>query len=251
MKKILLFLILAVVLAFVIGLAVVYKNIDGLAKEAILRYGPEITGTEVMVDSVSLDPMSGSATIQGLTVGNPSGYNAPHALRLTTLEIELEPDTLLEDTLVIRRLAIKEPVVTYEASVSGININRLRKDIQRRNSSGTTVKGEGGRKKKVIIDQLLITGGQVELIPLNMKNIEKSMAVSLPRIELKGIGREEGGATYEQAAAGVLQAVASNMSKVNDELFKGTLENIPKELPKYMGEKTKNAADAIKGIFGE
>ncbi len=64
-----------------------FASLDGLVKQAIERWGPEITGVTVKVDSVRIEVAEGRGTIRGLVVGSPKGFEAPQALKLGEMRL--------------------------------------------------------------------------------------------------------------------------------------------------------------------
>ncbi|HME70599.1 MAG TPA: hypothetical protein VKM54_12120, partial [Myxococcota bacterium] len=52
----------------------VYSSLDTIVQAAIERYGSELTGTAVHVESVDLALAKGGGTIRGLRIANPAGF---------------------------------------------------------------------------------------------------------------------------------------------------------------------------------
>ena len=75
--------VVAVLIVIVlIALWYVLGNLDRLVEAAIERVGPQVTGTSVLVSGVSISLKEGRGEISGLTIGNPDGFESPHALRI-------------------------------------------------------------------------------------------------------------------------------------------------------------------------
>lgn len=129
MKKFLIGIFVLLILAVVGAGAYVYYNGTTLIKQAILDYGPDMTGTTVTVDSVTLMPLTGKAGLAGLSVGTPRGYSAPYTFKANDISLSLKPKTLLDDVLVIDKVIIAAPSVVYEPKRKTSNIEALQKNI--------------------------------------------------------------------------------------------------------------------------
>jgi len=216
MKKIIIGVIAIVVLA-VVGIgAFIYVKSDALVKEAIEKYGTDVAGAKVSVSSVKLDIPNGKATISGLTVANPAGFNTPTAFKLGEITVALDPGSVSKNPIVIKQILVGAPEVTYELGGNGgSNIQAIQD-----HAKAYVAKASGGSSSepakpaddskpatKLIIDLLAITNGKVTLatpIP--------GIAAGAPLgdIRLTNIGKDSGGATSQQVAEQVLNAVTKS-----------------------------------------
>ncbi|MFZ9440988.1 MAG: hypothetical protein ACO260_11925 [Hylemonella sp.] len=87
MKKRLLILLLVLLAALAAAMWWLRGNLDGLIKDAIVRYGSEMTQAEVQVGSVELHIKQGQAVIRNLKIGNPAGFKTPYALEVGEIEM--------------------------------------------------------------------------------------------------------------------------------------------------------------------
>ena len=67
-----------------------FANLDGLVKAAIERVCSEVTATTVTVDSVKLAVTAGSGSVEGFTIGNPSGFTSKYAFHLDRIDLGLD-----------------------------------------------------------------------------------------------------------------------------------------------------------------
>src|SRR5690554_442333 len=94
--------------------------------------GSALTQTEVTVQAVRLSPLRGTATLEGLAVGNPPGFAAPHAFELDAITVDLALASVLADPLVIEAIDIAAPRVVCELDAEGrTNIELLRDAVER------------------------------------------------------------------------------------------------------------------------
>lgn len=170
------------------GLWWLFLSMDGLVKQAIERWGPEITGVPVKVASVRIEVAEGRGTIRGLVLGNPKGFQAPHALKLSEMRLALDPASVTKDVVVIRELQIVAPEVVYERGQGSDNMTVIQKNV------GAWVakvagapKKDAGPGKKFIIERATVRDGKARF--------GTTVATPMPDLHLRDIGKRTGGAT--------------------------------------------------------
>ncbi len=224
-----------VVLAAAVGGAVYWlsANIDGLVKNAIEDYGSAMTQAKVGVASVAIAAADGKGAIGGLSIGNPAGFKTAYALKVERIEVEIDPASVAKDTVVIRRIAVLAPSVIYEKGEAMTNFDAIQKNI------AAYLGPASGKKegKKLIVDQLVIRGAKAEASAAFMGG--KTVAVALPDIALKDIGRAKGGVSAGELGQEVAQAMKSRLTGAVsfDRLMKST------------GDALGKTGSAIKGLF--
>jgi len=104
------------VVVAVIGAGVFWLtgNIDGLIEKAIEKYGSAMTQAKVSVGAVKIAPADGKGIISDLVIGNPAGFKTAHAMKVSRIEVDIDITSLTKDVIVIRRIAIIAPNVSYE-----------------------------------------------------------------------------------------------------------------------------------------
>lgn len=217
MKKIILGVIAIIVLA-VVGIGTfIYVKSDSLVKAAIEKYGSEVAGAKVSVSSVKLQLTEGKATITGLTVGSPPGFNMT-AIKLGEITVALDPGSVSKNPIVIKQIQVGAPEVTYELGANGgSNIQAIQdhaKAYVAKGGAGSpaeTAKPTEDNKPatKLVIDLLAVTSGKVTLaapIP--------GIAATAPLgdIRLTNIGKDNGGASSQQVAEQLLNALSKSVT---------------------------------------
>jgi len=210
MKKL---LIVVLVLAAVgaIGAYVLVGNLDRIVGDVIETAGSRATRATVTVDSVDLQVMQGSGTITGVTVGNPEGFETPRAFALGTISVELEPKTLTETPIVVRRVTIDSCDVTYEWQLGGSNMARIEENVREyaAGDRSTQAAEEDGEPARVVIRELVVEGGHIEVAASVLGG--QTVGVPLDRIVLRDVGANEGGATAAGITTAVLGALTSGV----------------------------------------
>lgn len=207
MKKKLKIALLAAGLLLSVSLAVAWQNLSSIVKSGIETLGPELTKCPITVGSVSLSPLTGSGTVRDLVVGNPEGFKTAHALRLGKVHVEVDLRSLLADTLVVKEIRIEAPDIVYEVGLGSSNIGTLRKNLAQ--ASG---KSRPGPKacRKIRIDHIVVKDGRISLSAGFLGG--NALPIPLPEVEMRDIGKADGGAGVAEAVAVFFAHLASNVA---------------------------------------
>lgn len=242
MRKIILAAVAVVAVAVGAGIAFLTSNLDSLVKKIIETVGTEVAGVKVEVGEVKISLREGTASIAGLTVGNPAGFTSPQAFRLGAISVALDTGSLTGNPIVVKDIQVSAPEVTYELGANGgSNIDAIQKNVAAKSggSGGAPAKGED---KKLVIDRLAIAKGTVTLATA-LPGVKGSAA--LGDVVLTGIGRKSGGATASEVARQVLDALAKSAMKAGQSLGVGNVgEAVKGAVPGDVG-------GAVKSIFGK
>ncbi len=218
MKKIILLGGAAVLLLVVGFIVTIVLSIDSIIETAVNEYGPEVTLTEVHLDSADIGIFSGSGSLNGLVVGNPvnRGFKPRDLFAMDQIRVSIDTGSLTSDTILIKEVAIVSPKIAYELKdFSESNFDALLKNIaQTTSSEGKTEEaaqpeGEAAPAKKIIIENLTVTGAMITADITGMPG--EGMDIPLPDIHLTDIGKEEGGATPAETAEILISAIYEGM----------------------------------------
>jgi len=235
-----------VLLAIVIIAAIaLVMRLDGLITKAVNTYGPEITGTEIRVDDVRVSFLSGKATISNFVMGNPKGFRSPRAMKVASASVNLELTSLLSGTIVIRRLEIVEPDITYEKRGGTDNFQPIAKHAEQTAKEAGIVSGktgEGKRGKKLRIREFISRGGRATLHTPDLPSGTASAAIS--DIQMRNVGRD--GAPPSEVFSRILAVLYDRLTMpiVMDTLNRGVLG-----ARKSAEKGTRSLTEKIKGIF--
>lgn len=187
-----------------------YSSLDTIVKAAIERYGSELTGTAVHVESVDLALTKGEGTIRGLRIANPPGYSRRDVFELHEITLSLDPMTVRQMPIEIRRIAIADPRVRYELDAKGVaNVSVIRANLARfrgRPVSGAATAGEHERELRLRVKTLSLDGGGIAADATALGGTE--LDVPLPPLELRNLGAGERGATPSEIGAEFLTALS-------------------------------------------
>ena len=262
-KKILLLGILLVFVAFL----VVYFRLGQTIKLGVETVGPKITQTEVRLEEAVVSPLSGKGQLKGLFVGNPEGFELDDKIfYLGEIQIEMDPKSLFSDKVFIERIYIYKPEIVYESKLGSSNLGQLLKNIEESTRSTKTAEPSettqepeettAKKTKKIEIGELVIEEGLVKVgISGSAQgiNIQQGVNVPLPRIELKDIGKNEGGLYTQDVVLKITQelmksvgnaatAAGNSIFEEGDKVFKEVQEATKKGA-------AQDAVDKLKSLF--
>lgn len=234
-----------IVLAVIFGLIIIVTvagliYLGPIVKVGIERFGPQITKVPVKVDGVNISVLSGSATITGLIVGNPPGYNNPNAIEMGTMSISLDPFSVTSNKIIIHSVHVESPVITFEGGLSGNNLSKLLKNVnssaQNPNApgNGNVQSSTGKPAPKIEIDDFLITGAKVNI---GISGVGSKL-LPLPEIHLTNLGKDSNGLTPIELTRTILKTIiTSTLNLVASSLgdIKGTLTGLTGSLTNSFG----------------
>ena len=250
MKKLLIFLL--IIAAAGVG-AIVSLSIflDKAIINGVETFGPKLTGGSVTIDKVDLNILSGSGKISGITIGNPHGFATDAAIRLKSVQIAIEPKSLLGDRIRIKNILIDGPEITYETSLKGNNINQIMTNIQtatgdnsKKKSTATQTEAKPG--KQLLIDDLRISNGKIRMSVTILKG--KALNLPLPEIHLQDIGKKSDGASIDEVSKQVFAAVNKGVGTAVSSSGQA-LEKTAESLKKTGQEALGTASEGVKNIF--
>lgn len=180
--------IVMLVLSAIVGAALFG---GALVKQGINRLGPSIMGVPVSVDDSRVSLVQGAIRLEGLRVGNPEGFKTERLFEVEAIDVEIDLSSLASDTVVIRRVHIEAPQITYEQGLRQSNLGALVAGMGSESPSpdagSTGTKSDG---KRVVIEDLLIANGKVNLSVTGAMGL--SAPVSLATVRMQNVGGEDG-----------------------------------------------------------
>jgi len=236
--------LLALIIAVVTAVGVYIGPIVKIGMEEI---GPKITQVSIKVDVVNVSLLTGTARVQGLIVGNPGGYKLPEAIKAGTVDVSVDPFSVLSSKIIVHSVQIRSPEITFEGGIRGNNLSKIMDNVNAH-------KNEADNKPapKMEVDDFLITGAKVHVSLTGL--VSKEMTLPLPDIHLTDLGKGSNGLTPVELTRAVLDAIVSDTIKAVThavtEVGRGA-ENIGKGTGKTVGEDINRLSNSIGGLFGK
>ena len=221
---------IGLIVVVVVVIVAVMFFMGSIIKTGVETGGPMVLGVPVKLESARFRPLTGKVRLTGLAVGNPEGFKTPNAFVLGRFQADVNVASLFSDTIIIERILIEAPEITFEQSLKGSNIGALMKQMESKApaeepAEDAPAEPDEPKKagKKVRIDDFLLQGARVNLSMGLMGG--KAMPIPLPPIHLTDIGKGEDGATMQEAVTeimgSVMKAIMGTVLKSGELLGKG------------------------------
>jgi hypothetical protein len=248
-------LVIIVVLLLVLGIS----NLGPIIKEAVNAHGPGITKTDLRLGDVGISIFSGEAKLKKFHMGNPKGFKSASAMDVGSIYVDLDEGSLTEDTIIIDKVEVVDPEITYEKAGIIDNFKAILNNVKKSVGGGGSSKKKQpekkeGKEKKFLIRDFILKNGKVKLALSSIPG-GKSISAALPDIHLKDVGKENGGASaaqlFEQVLAAIYEKITS--SDVTDVLNK-ELKSLGLDMDKIGKSATKSLkplSKKVKGLFGK
>lgn len=193
-KKILLTLLILFVAAAVAIFVFGSKLLNEGIKQGVETVGPKVTQTPVTLQSVDISVLSGKGSLQGLYVGNPDGFKCENIFELGQIDLEVDTKSLLSEKIIIKKIIIRDPAISYEKGLKGSNLKSLIANIEaftgpaapEQETAPVEETGPTAPTPQVVIEHLVIEGGSIYVGLLGV-----GQTIPLPRIEMNDIGGGE------------------------------------------------------------
>jgi hypothetical protein len=249
MKKWLVRIVVVLVVLVVVAVVGVGLFLDRGIKKGVETFGPELTKVSIKLDSVSLSLLSGGGKVKGLEVGNPEGYTAPTAIKLSSASLVLLPKSLLTDKIIIKSVVVEAPEITIIGTPTKNNLTKILDNIEAATGGGkdaTATKADGKPAKKLEVDEFVLTGLKVNYSPPGFSG--QVFPLKVPDIKLTNLGTGPDGITAGDLTKRVITELTSKIGPIAaqeiSKFGKQVLDTATGEANKAVGE----AGKSLKGV---
>ena len=194
-----------IVVILIIAVFAIILNLGKIVKTGINTVVPQVTKCEAHVDDVNFNVFGGKFEIKNLVIKNPEGYKTDQAFSLGHIFVNVKMGSLMSDVIEIDQVLIDAPEITYEVGLGNSNLNTILENVNSAlpSSDGEEKKEEKEEKKeggkKVVTNLVKVTNGKIGVSAKIAGGMEAPIV--LPDIEIKDLGKKEGGISMVQAAA--------------------------------------------------
>ena len=193
-----------IIVVLIIALFAIILNLGKIVKTGINTVVPQVTKCEAHVDDVNFNVFGGKFEIKNLVIKNPEGYKTDHAFALGHIFVNVNMGSLMSDVIEIDQVLIDAPEITYEVGLGNSNLNTILENVNSSLPSSDEEKKEEKEEKKeggkkVVINLVKVTNGKIGVSAKIAGGMEAPIV--LPDIEIKDLGKKEGGISMVQAAA--------------------------------------------------
>ena len=257
-----------IVVILIIALFAIILNLGKIVKTGINTVVPQVTKCEAHVEDVNFNVFGGKFEIKNLVIKNPEGYKTDQAFSLGHIFVNVKMGSLMSDVIEIDQVLIDAPEITYEVGLGNSNLNTILENVNSALPSSDEEKKEEKEEKKeggkkVVVNLVKVTNGKIGVSAKIAGGMEAPIV--LPDIEIKDLGKKEGGISMVQAAAITLKTTLLSIFDVLKSSGKllldgakaigeGITEGIKsigegaKDSIKSLGEGAKSLGDSAKDI---
>lgn len=242
MKKAVLIVVglLVLVLLGVVGVGLAY--LGPLIKKGVETVGPMVTKVDVTLASANLNLLGGHASLKGLKVGNPPGYQTDAAMKLGEVSLSVAPGSVFADKVHIKSVSIIGPEINLEGGLQENNLGKILENVQAFSGSSTN-QTDTAATKKIQLDSFVLRGARVTA-NLNVPGLQP-VSVTLPDIELRDLGQGPEGITSAELTSQVMKLVTSKtIAAVAEYVTTGAGKQL-------LDSATKSATDAARKAAGD
>ncbi len=216
MTKKILKIVGVLVALLVIALVIISFTLGSIVEKAVNVAGPKALGVPVSVENIKLNPFLGDAAVENMIIGNPEEFKSDSLLELGNFVAGVNVASFFSDTVRVRNIEIRQPVITYEMTMKGSNIGavtRKLKDKAAKKDKEEEKEEKTGKQppaKKIAIKRLILSDAQIRLFA---PGLSEPLTVPLSKIELTDIGTKTDGVPMDQAWLEIMQAIGEAVAK--------------------------------------
>src|SRR2546429_3768049 len=130
MKKLIIRVVVVLLVLLVVAVGASIYFLGSIVKKGVETVGPQITGTEIKLDSATLSLLSGSGKLKGLLVGNPEGFKTESAIKVGSVSVGVVAGSVFSDKVHVKEVRVEAPEITFEGGLKGNNLSRLLDNVQ-------------------------------------------------------------------------------------------------------------------------
>lgn len=241
------FLLITLLLA--VGVFILFMPINQYLKKTLTKVASETLNVPVTMDSAEISLTKWRLIVKNLVVPNPEGFQSAHALKLNEIEVKFRPATLFTDTIIIDKLNLIKPDITFEVGFGRTNLDSLLKNAQQKQSganSGTAQSTSHGDESKE--KQLIIRSFKIKEAAVTTALIGASETITLEEIHLRNIGKAKGGVSPAYATEQMLLALIAGLSEADLHGFFSEIKINLKQLQHKHQSKIDGFKDGLKGV---
>ena len=252
-KKLIKFLIFLLILVVIAG-GVAYFYVDSIAEKAIERGGEMALGVPTELDKVHVSLWGGEASLRGLRVANPAGFQERTFLNLGQGEAAVSIGSLMSDTVRLPRIRLRDITINLEQQGKKNNVQPLLARAKSMAGDKQPAAGQAEAGKKFIVEYFTLDNVEVNAA-LEMLGQSSNVTMKLPKIELRNLGDQENGLTMPELVQKVVQAVlaaaqnsSGQFSPALQRLLAGELGDLDAIKSQVVGKARAQVEGAIEGL---
>lgn len=238
------------IIAFIVAVLIyISLNLNTLIKRTVEDVGPDLTQTPVTLNKVDVSLKDGRVSLFGFDIANPDMFTSDKAFRFDEVSVQIKPESLTGDVVIIEDIIISGIAITAEQKGSNNNLMELKKSISSYLPPGSqqnSSQESSGASKRFMLKHIKFDNSSLNLI--TEKYGEKS--VTIPGFEMSNIGSPEQGMSVEQIASIVMQSVTDRARRAAEKELRDLMtEEANARVREKLDEKKQEGLDKLKGLL--
>ena len=255
--KITLGLLFALLIVAVVSLISVLDHFNAIVKETVETVGQQVTQSHTRLEAVDTSLINGQIVLTGLSVSNPTGFDARYPiLAVQRMVLSVDLTTLMSKVKVIKVIDIEGVEITVEhRNIRDTNVQAMINNIKRSSKaaaypakeSNAVAEGAQPQETRLMIEKLAFANSSAPLVTEQWG----SHSVELPAFSKNNIGDKTTGLTPEQVGDEILSAYMLHVrEQVKDSLKELAKAKLEEKLEKKVGRKLEQFRDSIRRSIG-
>jgi uncharacterized protein involved in outer membrane biogenesis len=248
MKK-LMWIVLALIVVIVVGVTIFLMKLDGIIQHTVETQGTKQLNVQTKLGGANLSILGGNLSLKDFSLGSPQGYTAPEMMSLGKATVTVSYSELKGTPVKVANIELDKPKLVIEQKGKDFNFKTLIDNMPKGDPEKDPKQQTDEKPTKLIIDQLTITGATVVIRPdpalidqLKLdEKYKKDYSLTLPTIDMKGIGTGEGNQNGAAIKDVVTQVVTTIVAKASDS------PDLDPKIAALMKGDLSAVADALKG----
>ncbi len=210
MLKLLRWIAIGVLVVVLVGVMAVRGYLNSVVRDTVESQTKASLNLPTQVGSAQVSLFGGSLSLGDFNIGSPSGFGSPTMFGLKDVSVKVDYGQLTEDPIRIQSISLEAPTLVLEQRDGKFN---LKTALDNMPPAETAPPGE--EAINLVIDSLKVNSARVIVKP-NLPGLAPEYAVTVPSIELKGIGTGEGaqnGAAIRDVMVQVATELANEAAK--------------------------------------
>ncbi len=199
--------LLAVVLLIIVVVLGTDVLIDGAIKSRVESAASKRLEVKVSIEDLELSVFGGEIGMVAVKVANPPGYQSTNLLEVGDTDVAVEMGSLLSDVVNVKQITLDNVNLVVEQK--GLTNNNLREVLKNLPRKEDDAKPSG---KKLHVDNLDITGINVQVKLLGIPSRGDTVPLKVPPIRMEDLGGEEPMTTADLAAK-IIIAIAKGVAE--------------------------------------
>lgn len=239
-------IVIALVVVIAIAVFIAVKNLDSIVEKVIEDVGSDVTRVPVDVGSVKITLSDARGELYGLTVKNPPGYTTENAIQFGQINLQIEPQSLHQDVVVIKELTIDGTKLTAEhKGLADINLQQIYNNIS--TAGGETRKQPAPSTARPSLRFMLekVSFTNISMDVQSAQFGEKQL--SMEDIHMTNLGDRRTGLTAEELANALLTPIVDKARRqANNALRNEAREKLNESLEENISDRDKQKLDKLK-----